>query len=171
MVGKLLFRPISSVLRKNTRLMATATESPAADLILTEEKGDKGILILNRPKALNAVNYEMVNKFSMVLDKWHNTKSLIIVKGAGGKAFCAGGDVRSIVEADTPDVGIQFFRTEYVMNHKIGNLKIPFISLIDGICMGGGVGISVHGRYFFYFILLKTGYISITFFHQISRSH
>lgn len=72
---------------------------------------------------------------------------MIIVKGAGGKAFCAGGDVRTIVEADTPDVGRKFFGTEYVMNHTIGNLKIPYVALIDGITMGGGVGISVHGRY------------------------
>lgn len=142
MVSKVLLRPISSILRHNTRLMATTS-----DLVLTEEIGDKGILTLNRPKALNAVNYDMVNEFSIALDKWKNTKSLILVKGSGGKAFCAGGDVRSIVEADGPEVGTQFFRTEYVMNHRIGNLKIPYISLIDGICMGGGVGISVHGRY------------------------
>lgn len=120
---------------------------PVTDLVLAEEVGDKGILTLNRPKALNAINYEMVHKLTRVLDKWHNTKSLIIVKGTGGKAFCAGGDVRTIVEADTPEVGKTFFGTEYVMNHTIGNLQIPYVAFIDGITMGGGVGISVHGRY------------------------
>lgn len=147
MIIKLLSRPISSILRKNTRLMASTTGLPATDLVLAEDVGDKGIITLNRPKALNAANFEMVQKFAMTIDKWQSTKSLIIVKGAGGKAFCAGGDVRTIVEADTPEVGRKFFGTEYVMNHAIGNLKIPYISLLDGITMGGGVGISVHGRY------------------------
>ncbi|XP_031625284.1 3-hydroxyisobutyryl-CoA hydrolase, mitochondrial isoform X2 [Contarinia nasturtii] len=147
MISKLLSRPICSLLRSNTRLMATAKEIPTTDLVLAEDVGDKGVLILNRPKALNSANFEMVDKFARVLDKWHNTKSLIIVKGAGGKAFCAGGDVKTIVEADTADVGKKFFGTEYVMNHMIGNLQIPYVALIDGITMGGGVGISVHGRY------------------------
>lgn len=147
MIAKLMLRPVSSVLRNNTRLMASSTALPVSDLVLTEEFGDKAVLTLNRPKALNAANFEMVNKFAMAIDKWHNTKSLIIVKGAGEKAFCAGGDVRTIVEADSSDVGRKFFGTEYVMNHMIGNLKIPYIALMDGITMGGGVGISVHGRY------------------------
>lgn len=147
MIVKLMLRSVSSILRNNTRMMASTAGLPASDLVLAEEVGDKGILTLNRPKALNAANFEMVNKFAAAIDKWHNTKSMIIVKGAGGKAFCAGGDVRTIVEADSPDVGRKFFGTEYVMNHMIGNLKIPYVALIDGITMGGGVGISVHGRY------------------------
>lgn len=148
MIYKLLSRPVlSKLLRSNIRQMATATELPVTDLVLTEEIGDKGIIILNRPKALNSGNYEMVNKIAVALDIWKDTKSLIIVKGAGGKAFCAGGDVKSIVEADTPEVGKKFFGTEYVMNYNIGTLKIPYVALIDGITMGGGVGLSVHGKY------------------------
>lgn len=127
--------------------MATATGLPSTDFVLCEEINGKGLAILNRPKALNATNYEMVEKFSAAIKKWQNTMSLIVVKGAGEKAFCAGGDVRSIVEAGTPDVGRKFFGTEYTMNHMIGNLKIPYVALIDGITMGGGVGISVHGKY------------------------
>lgn len=147
MISKVLLRSFSSVRRSNVRLMATATTPPDTDLVLTEEIGDKGVLILNRPKALNAANLEMVEKFAHYIKKWQNTKSLILVKGSGGKAFCAGGDVRTIVEADTSDIGKKFFGSEYVMNHAIGNLKIPYVALIDGITMGGGVGISVHGRY------------------------
>lgn len=124
--------------------MASVTES---NLVLAEEVGDKGIITLNRPKALNAGNLEMVHKIGHYIQKWHDTKSLILIKGAGGKAFCAGGDVRSLVEADTPEVGKKFFGTEYVMNYMIGNLKIPYVALIDGITMGGGVGLSVHGKY------------------------
>lgn len=127
--------------------MATAKELPATDFVLAHEIGDKCILTLNRPKALNSGNFEMVQKINAALDNWKDTKSLIIIKGAGGKAFCAGGDVKTIVEADTPEVGKKFFGTEYVMNYKIGTLKIPYVALIDGITMGGGVGLSVHGRY------------------------
>lgn len=147
MIGKVLLRPLSSVLRNNTRLMATATGSADTDLVLAEDFGDKGVITLNRPKALNAANYEMVDKIRTYIGKWQNTKSMILVKGSGGKAFCAGGDVRTIVEAETSEVGKQFFGTEYVMNHMIGNLKIPYVAFIDGITMGGGVGLSVHGRY------------------------
>lgn len=147
MFVKLLTRPIRSVLNKNFRFMATTTGLPQTDLVLCEEINGKGLATINRPKALNAVNQEMVEKFSAALHKWQNTMSMVIVKGAGEKSFCAGGDVRSLVEADTPAVGQKFFRTEYTMNHLIGNLKIPYVALIDGITMGGGVGISVHGKY------------------------
>ncbi|XP_055304663.1 3-hydroxyisobutyryl-CoA hydrolase, mitochondrial-like isoform X2 [Sitodiplosis mosellana] len=148
MIHKLLSRPVlSKLLQNNIRLMATGKELPATDLVLAEEIGDKGLLTLNRPKALNSCNFEMVNKVGIALDNWKNTKSIIIIKGVGGKAFCAGGDVKTIVEADTPEVGKKFFGTEYVMNYDIGTLTIPYVALIDGITMGGGVGLSVHGRY------------------------
>lgn len=126
------------------RTMASAVDT---DLVLAEDKGSNGLLIINRPKALNAGNYEMVEKVGRVLSEWRTTKKLIVVKGAGDKAFCAGGDVRTLVEAPTPLVGQTFFRTEYAMNYTIGTLTIPYIALIDGITMGGGVGLSVHGKY------------------------
>lgn len=147
MIPKFFIRPIRFALAKNSRTMSTALGLPTTDLVLCEEINGKGIATLNRPKALNAVNFEMVEKVLAAVNKWQNTMSLIIVKGAGEKSFCAGGDVRRIVEADTPDVGKQFFITEYTMNHMIGNLKIPYVALIDGITMGGGVGLSVHGKY------------------------
>lgn len=126
--------------------MATIAQ-PSTNLVLSEEINDKGVLTLNRPKALNAVNYEMVEKVHFQLSQWQKTKSLILIKGAGEKSFCAGGDVRSIVEANDPSLGRNFFRTEYITNHMIGTLKIPYVALIDGITMGGGVGMSVHGKY------------------------
>lgn len=126
--------------------MATITQ-PSTSLVLSEEVNDKGVLTLNRPKALNAVNLEMVAKVHEQLSQWQKTKSLILMKGAGEKSFCAGGDVRSIVESKDPSFGRNFFRTEYQTNHMIGSLKIPYIALIDGITMGGGVGMSVHGKY------------------------
>jgi len=67
----------------------------------------------------------------------------------GGKAFCAGGDVRAVTESATAGQSLyrDFFREEYLLNGLIGTLHIPYIALIDGITMGGGVGLSVHGRY------------------------
>lgn len=134
-MATIIRRPISFIFRNNIRLMASTAET---DLVLAEEINDKGLLILNRPKALNAVNYEMVQKIATTLQKWHNTKSMIIIKGVGEKSFCAGGDVRAIVEGDAPKLGRKFFGTEYPLNFLIGTLKIPYVALIDGITMGGG---------------------------------
>lgn len=78
--------------------------------------------------------------------QFEKDKSVVIVRGTGGKAFCAGGDVRSLVESP-PNHGEIFFRAEYTLNHLIGTYTIPYVALIDGITMGGGVGISVHGKY------------------------
>lgn len=147
MLRQLFSQSVRATLKGNTRVMATATGLPTTEFLLAEEINDKGLLTLNRPKALNAANFEMVEKFHAALNKWHDTKSLIIVKGVGGKAFCAGGDVRSIVETESIENAKKFFKTEYETNYKLGTLKIPYVALIDGITMGGGVGISVHGRY------------------------
>lgn len=102
---------------------------------------------MNRPKALNAINLEMVRKIYKHLKKCETTKSLMIIKGTGEKSFCAGGDVRAVVEAGPTEESKNFFREEYTTNALIGNYKIPYIALIDGITMGGGVGLSVHGKY------------------------
>ncbi|XP_013116224.1 3-hydroxyisobutyryl-CoA hydrolase, mitochondrial isoform X2 [Stomoxys calcitrans] len=115
--------------------------------VLATESSDKGMIILNRPKALNAINLEMVRKIFKHLKKCEKTKSLMIIKGTGDKAFCAGGDVRAVVEAGPTEESKSFFREEYTTNALIGNYKIPYIALIDGITMGGGVGLSVHGKY------------------------
>lgn len=105
------------------------------------------MIILNRPKALNAINLEMVRKIYKHLKKCEKNKSLMIIKGTGDKSFCAGGDVRAVVEAGPTEDSKSFFREEYTTNALIGNYKIPYIALIDGITMGGGVGLSVHGKY------------------------
>ncbi|CAH1737848.1 unnamed protein product [Aphis gossypii] len=121
------------------------------DDVLFEVKNDVGIITLNRPKALNALNLSMVAKIRPKLKEYESQVRMVIVQGAGGKAFCAGGDVKSIAEkgvgAASLDLGANFFRNEYSMNSAIGKYKIPYVSLIDGITMGGGVGISVHGKY------------------------
>lgn len=122
--------------------------SSDANDVLFQDVGNKGIITLNRPKALNALNLSMVNKIYPALEKWENEKLCVIVKGEG-RAFCAGGDVKSVVQDGIKGgkLGQQFFRNEYTMNGLIGSYKIPYIAFIHGIVMGGGVGLSVHGKY------------------------
>lgn len=125
--------------------------STVMDDVLFEIKNDVGVITLNRPKALNALNTSMVQKIVPKLKEYESKVRMVIVQGAGGKAFCAGGDVKSITEngvgATSLKMGTTFFKHEYSMNSLIGKYKVPYISLIDGITMGGGVGISVHGKY------------------------
>ncbi|XP_044761959.1 3-hydroxyisobutyryl-CoA hydrolase, mitochondrial isoform X2 [Coccinella septempunctata] len=124
-----------------------STEVP--DVIL-EEINNKGIITLNRPKVLNALNLSMVKKIVPALKKWEKDgKICVIIKGAGEKSFCAGGDVKNIVLDGMKGgkLGHEFFREEYAMNGLIGNYSIPYVAFIDGIVMGGGVGLSVHGKY------------------------
>uniref|UniRef100_A0A1Y9HAB9 3-hydroxyisobutyryl-CoA hydrolase, mitochondrial n=1 Tax=Anopheles farauti TaxID=69004 RepID=A0A1Y9HAB9_9DIPT len=116
-------------------------------LVLTEEVGSKGVITLNRPKALNAINLEMVQLIYEAMKRWENSKHLVIIKSVGEKAFCAGGDVRAITETGGEELAKKFFSTEYRVNALIGNYRPTYIAFIDGITMGGGVGLSVHGKY------------------------
>ncbi|NXA07664.1 HIBCH protein, partial [Sapayoa aenigma] len=129
--------------------MSNQTDSTAE--VLLEKRGGAGIITLNRPKALNALNFSMVQKIYPQIKMWEQDPEtfLIIIKGTGGKAFCAGGDIRAITEAGkTGDKLVQdFFREEYTLNNAIGTCKKPYVALIDGITMGGGVGVSVHGHF------------------------
>lgn len=139
---------LSTLVRPLLLHARTMAAGPEPSVIL-QEVGDKGVITLNRPKALNALNYEMIQLIHPRLKDWETTKSMVIIKGAGEKAFCAGGDVRAVVETvGKPDaLGEYFFRDEYILNCLIGTLHIPYIALIDGITMGGGVGLSVHGQH------------------------
>ncbi|XP_032512939.1 3-hydroxyisobutyryl-CoA hydrolase, mitochondrial [Danaus plexippus] len=112
--------------------------------VLFETLNNAGIITLNRPKALNSLNTSMVSKLLPQLSEWENSKQLVIIKGAGDKAFCAGGDVKAAIDREE---GPRFFFTEYNTNYLIGKYKIPYIAIINGITMGGGMGLSVHGRY------------------------
>lgn len=118
----------------------------------------KRVIVLNRPNALNALNLSMIHKIFPRMKKYEDSESsvnLILMKGEGGKAFCAGGDIRAIVDAGKEkksgkmDATLtrEFFRDEYKLNFLIGTYTIPFVAFIDGITMGGGVGLSVHGMY------------------------
>jgi len=122
------------------------------DEILFEKRGKAGFAILNRPKALNALNHGMVKALAGQLVRWAEDPGIahVVLKGAGEKAFCAGGDIRSIYDArmagQVEDLSA-FFRDEYLLNAQIKAFPKPYVSLIDGIVMGGGVGLSVHGSH------------------------
>ncbi|NWS89963.1 HIBCH protein, partial [Toxostoma redivivum] len=129
--------------------MSKQTDSAAE--VLLEKKGGAGIITLNRPKALNALNMSMIQQIYPQIKTWEQDPEtfLIIIKGAGGKAFCAGGDVRALTEAGKAGDKMtqDFFRREYRLNNAVGTCKKPYVALIDGITMGGGVGVSVHGHF------------------------
>ncbi|KAM6421115.1 3-hydroxyisobutyryl-CoA hydrolase, mitochondrial isoform 2-T2 [Rhynochetos jubatus] len=129
--------------------MSNHTDSTAE--VLLEKRGGAGIICLNRPKALNALSFSMIRQIFPQIKIWEQDPEtfLIIIKGTGGKAFCAGGDIRAITDAGKVGDKLtqEFFREEYMLNNAIGTCKKPYVALIDGITMGGGVGLSVHGRF------------------------
>jgi enoyl-CoA hydratase len=129
--------------------MTAMTAEPEA---LIERRGAAGIITLNRPRALNALNLAMVEATARALDAWEHDAAItrVIIKGAGGKAFCAGGDIRALHDmgkAGNLDDPRRFWRAEYTLNHRLKTYPKPVIALIDGIVMGGGVGMSIHGSH------------------------
>lgn len=125
------------------------SSTPQEEPVLAEVINNKGVLTLNRPRALNSLNEAMVTIVLEKLQQWENKVQCVIVRGSGEKAFCAGGDVVAVTSGSPTNCqyGKDFFRKEYTMDYMIGQYKVPYIALIDGITMGGGVGISVHGKY------------------------
>ncbi|MBL0402409.1 enoyl-CoA hydratase/isomerase family protein [Microvirga aerilata] len=120
--------------------------------VVCEKQGEAGLITLNRPKALNALNLAMVREIRRALDAWESDPSVtrIVVQGAGEKAFCAGGDIRQLTEdlkAGRREEALAFWREEYQLNIRIKRYPKPYVSLIDGIVMGGGVGVSLHGSH------------------------
>src|SRR6266436_3093024 len=125
---------------------------PKEPEILLNRRGTAGIVTLNRPAALNAVTRAMVGALHAALERWRHdgAVSRVIVTAAGGRAFSAGGDLRAIYEAGRAgrqEESIAFWREEYALNTAIKHYPKPYVALIDGIVMGGGVGVSVHGSH------------------------
>lgn len=117
-----------------------------------ERQGALGIAVLDRPAALNALTRGMVQALSLQLAAWKDDPDVaaVLVKSAGGRAFCAGGDIRAVTDlarAQGVEAAAPFFRDEYRMNWRISQFPKPYVALLDGVTMGGGVGISAHGRY------------------------
>ena len=110
-----------------------------------------GRLLLNRPKALNAITQDMVLQVATALKDWAANPAVhaVLIEGAGEKAFCAGGDVVTVSKAGQAqsDIAKTFFQEEYRLNRAIELFEKPYIAFLDGIVMGGGVGLSVHGNH------------------------
>merc|ERR1719270_2331126 len=118
--------------------------------VLTQVQGGLGLISLNRPKALNSLNLDMIRILTPILKQWEAPNSgvkAVFIKGSGGKSFCAGGDIRAITSEPGGEMQKTFFREEYQLDHLVGRLSIPYIAVMNGITMGGGVGISVNGRF------------------------
>jgi enoyl-CoA hydratase/carnithine racemase len=132
-----------------TTQVAVATGAEP-DLIARRE-GAAGIIRLNRPKAINAVTLEMFRDIDKALDQFEADPAvgLILLEGAGERGLCAGGDIRALYESSKikGDLGKILWREEYILNARIARFKKPYVSFMDGIVMGGGVGLSAHGRH------------------------
>jgi enoyl-CoA hydratase/carnithine racemase len=121
--------------------------------ILFEVKDGLGVMTLNRPKVLNSLSYGIILEMERVMPEWEKDPAIkaVVLRGAGDRAFCAGGDVAGLYREmrDDPKGTLRrdFFRDEYIVNRRIYRYAKPWISLIDGIDMGGGVGLSVHGSH------------------------
>lgn len=119
--------------------------------VLFERRGSVGLITLDRPKALNALTHDMCLEMKAQLDAWKDDEEVlyVVVRGAGDRAFCAGGDIRTLYESGKSGTSyaLDFYRDEYILNATIKHYPKPYMALIHGIVMGGGVGVSVHGFY------------------------
>jgi enoyl-CoA hydratase/carnithine racemase len=121
-----------------------------SDEVLTRVDGNVGYVTLNRPKAINSLNQTMVDLLSTVLIRWDRDDAVraVVLAGAGERGLCAGGDVVAIYHSARKD-GVEarrFWRDEYLLNGLVGRFAKPYVALMDGIVMGGGVGVSAHAN-------------------------
>ena len=121
-----------------------------SDEVLTRVESGVGLITLNRPKAINSLNQPMVDALSAVLTRWEADDAVraVVLSGAGERGLCAGGDVVAVYHSARTD-GVEtrrFWRDEYRLDGQIGRFPKPFVALMDGIVMGGGVGVSAHAN-------------------------
>lgn len=124
-----------------------------SDLVLTEVSGHTGIITLNRPSALNSLTLDMVRTMTSALLDWRDQSDIhcVMVRSSSEKAYCAGGDIRFFHQKGkaTATEGAalieDFFTEEYALNHLIHHYPKPYIALMDGVVMGGGMGIAQAG--------------------------
>lgn len=125
----------------------------ADEVLFFESDNGVGTILLNRPRALNSLSFEMVKKIRVKLQEWSINEAVkaVVMKGAGERGFCAGGDIKSVYEARNREAELQemrdFFAAEYAMDLEVANFNKPIIALLDGIVMGGGVGLSYGARF------------------------
>lgn len=134
----------------NAPAPATSEAVQEGDLIVRKE-GSAGILRLNRPKAINALTLDMTRGVVAALDAFERDPnvSVVILEGAGERGLCAGGDIRGLYDSAKAggDLGPVFWREEYILNARIPDYPKPYIAYMDGLVMGGGVGLSAHGTH------------------------
>jgi enoyl-CoA hydratase len=128
----------------------TSAVTGESDEVLTSVDGGVGLVTLNRPKAINSLNQNMVELLSTVLLRWAADEAVrtVVLSGAGERGLCAGGDVVAVYHSARED-GVEtrrFWRDEYLLNGQVGRFAKPYVSLMDGIVMGGGVGVSAHAN-------------------------
>ncbi|HEX7788933.1 MAG TPA: enoyl-CoA hydratase/isomerase family protein [Afipia sp.] len=127
-----------------------AVNDSTRDLIVRHE-GSAGVLCLNRPKTINALTLEMTRDIVSALDSFEADfgVSLVLLEGAGERGLCAGGDIRGLYESAKAggDLGPVFWREEYILNARIPEFPKPYVAYMDGLVMGGGVGLSAHGAH------------------------
>lgn len=131
--------------------MSQPTEAVDALVLRTVEDG-LGVITLNRPRAINALNDEMVSIALTAVNAWRDQPEVrgVWIEGAGERGLCAGGDVRALREAvlaDNVPLAMSFWAHEYALNYAIATYPKPYVAWMDGIVMGGGVGVSAHGAH------------------------
>ena len=118
------------------------------DVLVTVDRGI-GLISLNRPKAINSLTHSMVSAISQVLAEWRDDDSVraVVLSGEGERGLCAGGDIVALYHSARADgsEARNFWYDEYLMNAQIGRFSKPYVALMDGIVMGGGVGVASHG--------------------------
>jgi enoyl-CoA hydratase len=132
-------------------MTATAAAAPAEGDLIARREGAVGVIRLNRPKAINAVTLEMFRDVDKALDAFEADPAVavILLEGAGERGLCAGGDIRALWESSKVkgDLGKILWREEYILNARIKKFPKPYVSFMDGIVMGGGVGLSAHSSH------------------------
>lgn len=125
-------------------------ESGESDEVLLHVEGGVGLITLNRPKAINSLNEAMVDALTGALGRWADDDAVnaVVLAGAGERGLCAGGDVVAIYHSARGDgtEARRFWRNEYLLNAQIADFAKPYVALMDGIVMGGGVGVSAHAN-------------------------
>jgi enoyl-CoA hydratase len=132
------------------RWKETARVTGESDEILTRIDDGVAVVTLNRPKAINSLTQNMVNALSAVLTEWEHDDAVraVVLQGAGERGLCAGGDVVAIYHSARADgvAARRFWRDEYLLDGQIARFPKPYVSLMDGIVMGGGVGVGAHAN-------------------------